>query len=288
MSLKVTILALLLTSLTTSLPMHQNPQNITDTLPSWVTPDVSTHALTKRTTSNPAFDPWSFNKNEHRTDGSPEGDVLRVSHCFCIDTPSKDLPPAYGQFHGSYYGFDYYNYHLNQSYPFSRTCASGEMSTVTKNTSPLANDHELYEIPKCLAWMQESYKQCWQTDDGNQFCVEAKHGKDFYYWNGQKRGIRNHPPAAGTLTTASPELDGQCQRMCQTVPALTLGVMQDTLVSNHSSKITLAESTVCTEGNLRPQWYGTCDPGDDIKKFWEAWNYIETYSDQADMCKHCA
>ena len=268
--------------------MHQNSQNITDILPDSVTPDVPTHALTKRTTSNPAFDPWSFNKNEHRTDGSPEGDVFRVSHCYCIDSPSKELPPVYGQFYGSYYGFDYYNYHLNQSYAFSRTCASGEWRTVTKVTSPLANDHELYEIPKCLAWMEDKYKQCWQTDDENQFCMEAKGGKDFYYWNGQKRGVRNHPPAAGTLYTASAELDGQCQRMCQTVPARTVGVMQDTIVSNHSSKITLAESTICTEANIRPYFYGTCDPGDDIQKVWEAWNYIETYSDQADMCKGCA
>ena len=269
--------------------MHQNSQNITDILPVSVTPDVSAHALTKRTImSNPAFDPWSFNRNEHRTDGSPEGDVLRVSHCYCIDTPSKDLPPAYGQFYGSYYGFDYYNYHLNQSYAFSRTCASGEWRTVTKVTSTFANDHELYQIPKCLSWMQDEYKQCWQTDDGNQFCMEAKHGKDFYYWNGQKRGVHNHPPAAGTLYTASSDLDGQCQRMCQTIPARTEGVMQDTIVSNHSSKITLAEATNCTEASIRPFFYGTCDPGDDIAKVWEAWNYIETYSDQADMCPHCA
>ena len=90
------------------------------------------------------------------------------------------------------------------------------------------------------------------------------------------------------MYTASPELDGQCQRMCQTVPARTPGVMQDTLVSNHSNKITLAESTVCKEKSVRPDFYHTCDPGDDIPKFWETWNYIETYSDQADMCKHCA
>ena len=236
--------------------------------------------------TNPAFDPWSFNKNEHRTDSSPEGDVLRLSKCFCIDTPSKDLPPIYNQFYGSYYGFDYYNYHQNQSYAFSRICASGEMSTVTRVTSPLPHDHELYDIPKCLAWMQEEYKKCWRTDDGNEFCAKASQGKDFYFWNGQERMVRNHPPASGTLVTNSPELDGQCQRMCQTVPARTSGWMQDTIVSNHSSKIQLAEATLCKEKSVRPEWYGTCEH--EVPKFWEAWNYIETYSDQADMCQHCA
>ena len=140
-------------------------------------------------------------------------------------------------------------------------------------------------MPKCLGWMEEEKKQCWATDDGNEFCGEVKKGKDYYYWNGQKRKVRNHPAASGTKNTSAPHLDDECQRMCETVPARTVGWMQDTIPSNHSNKINLATATVCDPRSAVGMGL-SC--GGETPKVWETWNYIETYSDQADMCKGCA
>ena len=267
MSLKLILLALFLTSLTAGLPIQ---------------------TLTKRTTVNTPFDPWDYNKNQRRTDGDVEGDIFRLTKCYCVDTPSRDLPPVYGQYYGSYYGFDYYNQHANKSYAYSWTCASGELETL--NTEFAASEY-YWLAPKCLSWMEEEKKQCWDTGDGNEFCAEAMKGKDYYYWNGQKRRVRNHPPADGTTYTTPSKLNEECQRMCQTVPANTEGWMQDVVPSDRANKVNLATATVCSATGGLLQDDVCAEPGGrmrQVPKVWETWNYIETYTDQADMCKGCA
>ena len=117
-------------------------------------------------------------------------------------------------------------------------------------------------------------------------------GKDFYYWNGQKRRVKNHPPEVETTYVTPAALTDECERMCQTVPANTEGWMQDVVISDREHKINLATATKCN-GELGIWIYTTCDePWEpDHKTFpkkWETFNYIETYSDQADMCAQCA
>lgn len=141
--------------------------------------------------------------------------------------------------------------------------------------------------PKCLAWMEEERKQYWDTDDGNKFCAEVNEGKHYYYWNGQKRRVHNHPAVVGTTNTSASQLNEECQRMCQTVPA-HMGVVQDTILSDHNNKINLATAATCSPDS--GLWMGPicAGPRRTIPKKWEFWNYIETYSDQVDTCKGCA
>lgn len=287
----LTLLALFFASLTAGLPIHQASQNTTTHIAS----QLSAHTLAKRTTANPPFDPWEFQKNGHRTDGDTEGDIYRLTKCFCIDTPSKDLPVIFGQHYGNYYGFDYYNYHLNKSYAFSWTCDSSELENLNQPISDylfVQDRSQNYLAPVCLAWMEEEINQrCWDTGDGNTFCASSLKGKDYYSWNGQWREVHNHPAKDGTTKMPSPQLNEECQRMCQTIPCNTPGYMQDTLVSDHENKIILRVSQQCQKG-VGPLTGSTCDkPGEHKKtkpKTWETWNYIETYTDQADMCKGCA
>ena len=284
MSPKFTLLALFLASLTASLPVHRTSQDISTLIVNSTAPDLSTQTLAKRTTANPPFDPYHY---EHdRTNGDDHGDVYRLSKCYCIDTPSKDLPPVYGQFYGSYYGFDYYNAHEDQSYAFSWTCANGEFETL--NIPEPSGEHNYFLAPKCLSWMEEERKkECWDVGRGNEFCVEIHKGKDYYYWNGQKRMVHNHPPASGTTKMAAPELDEECQRMCQTVPANTPGFMQDTILSDHEHKINLATQTTCSSSS-GVGMDSFCEGRNAVPpKVWDFWNYVETYTDQADMCRGC-
>ena len=228
-------------------------------------------------TANTPFNPSETNP-DHRTDGTNiDGDVFRLTKCCCIDTPSRDLPPVYGQYYGSYYGFDYYNSHLGKSYAFNWTCASGELATLNE---PVDGAEYYWLAPECLSWQEEEKHQCWDTGDGNKFCAEAMKGKDFYYWNGQKRRVHNHPSKGGTSYVIPPVLDDECQRMCQTVPANTPGYMQDAIPSDYEHKISLANATKCVGRE--------CGSIPVKEKHWDTWNYIETYSDQADMCPKCA
>ena len=289
MSPKLTLLALLLASLSTSLPVHRASQeNATYPLNSSA-PNVPAHALAKRTTANLPFDGFEYNKNHQRSDGEREGDVFRLSKCYCIDTPSRDLPAAYGQYYGNYYGFDYYNYHHNKSYAFSWTCRSGELETLN---GAWTSAESYYLAPQCLSWMEEERKECWDTGDGNEFCAEVYKGKDFYYWNGQKRRVWNHPPAGNTTAIQQPLLNDECQRMCQTVPANTKGYMQDVVPSDREHKLNLATATACS-AETGVSISLVCDypwekPHHMIPKVWETFNYIETYTEEADMCKGCA
>ena len=285
MSIKLTLLALSLASLTTGLPIHRTSQNTTSQFLNVTKTEFSTHALAKRTTTNPPFDPYEYNHNGHRTDGDLQGDIFRLSKCYCVDTPTRDLPAVYGQYYGSYYGFDYYNYHQDKSYAFNWTCASGELETL--NPRKLSSTDYYFLAPKCLSWMEEDKKQCWDTGDGNEFCVEVKHGNDYYYWNGQKRMVHNHPAKTGTTSIPAPLLNEECQQMCQTVPGI-MGPMQDVIPSDHEHKINLATATTCSK--YTGVGMDTFCEGDAVEKprEWETWNYIETYSDQADMCKGCA
>ena len=281
---KLTVLALSLASLTVCLPIHRNSQNAPSQFLNATAPDISTYPLAKRTTANLPFDPYDLNHNGHRTDGDLQGDVFRLSKCFCIDTPTIDLPPVYGQHYGSYYGFDYYNYHQDQSYAFKWTCSSGELETL----NPRFTAAEKYLLaPKCLSWMEEDKKECWDTGDGNEFCFEAHKGNDYYYWNGQKRMVHNHPAQHGTDKVPQPQLNEQCQQMCQAVPGI-MAKKQDVIPSDHEDKIDLATATTCDKHT--GVGMDTFCEGDLVEKprVWEAWNYIETYSDQADMCRRCA
>lgn len=281
--------------------MHDASQ---DHLPQFLNsaaPDVAAQALTKRMTTlenqpyrptdNLPFDGYGFNNKHRRADHEKEGDVFRISKCYCIDTPSRDLPPVYGQFYGSHYGFDYYNYHLNRSYSFAFGCANGELETLNSKF----NDAEAYYLaPSCLAWMEEEKRVCWHTPDGNDFCAEVRKGYDYYYWNGQKRKVLNRPPREYTLNVTQPVLSDQCQRMCQKIPARTPGYMLDAIPYDHENKLILETATVCAGEISMPgaSMHVGCDyswekPKKVIPRTWEVWNWIETYSDQADMCKGC-
>ena len=292
MFLKFTLLALFLLSLAAGLPIRKTSPNTATESPSSPPFNISSHALVERKTDNPPFDGDLFNRNNGpRTDGSPVGDVFRLTKCYCVDTPSRDLPTVYGQYYGSYYGFDYYNYHKNRSYSFSWTCASGELESLQAEwTAPEA----YYLAPLCLSWQEERRKECWHTSDGNTFCFQLRGGKDFYYWNGQWRQVHNHPAKEGTTKMAFDPLNDECQRMCQTVPGNTPGYMQDVYPSDHEHKIVLVKSTQCTPspGTLWTSvdaclWPGN-NPAKNPPRVWDTWNYIETYTDQADMCEWCA
>lgn len=76
MSFKFTFLALFFANHTAGLPTHPTSQNTTVHLLNSTAPDISTHALAKRTTANPPFDPYEINHNGRRTDGDLEGDIL--------------------------------------------------------------------------------------------------------------------------------------------------------------------------------------------------------------------
>ena len=289
---KLTFLALFLASPITSLTIHGASQDGLAHVLNSVEPDVPTQALAKRTTANIPFDGYEYNKNHFRADREPEGDVFRLSKCYCIDTPSRDLPPVYGQYYGNYYGFDYYNYHTNRTYSFNWTCANGELESLNAEWT---SAESYYLAPQCLAWMEEERKECWQTGDGNEFCVQLHHGKDYYFWNGQKRRVVNHPPEGNTTYIMQPRLFDECQRMCQTIPANTPGYMLDAIPYDHEHKLNLATASVCAGEQTAPgaslKWM--CDytwekPKKTIPKKWDTWNYIETYTDQADMCKGCA
>lgn len=293
MTPKFALLALSLGSLSTSLPTReasQNNANATHILDS-ETPTNVTPDLAKRTVAHLPFDGYEYNQQHPRADHEREGDVYRLTKCFCIDTPSRDLPAVYGQYYGAYYGFDYYNYHNNKTYSFSWTCESGELESLNDG----AWSAESYYLgPKCLSWMEWERKQCWKTDDGNKFCADAFMGKDYYYWNGQKRKVHNHPPPGLTTYAEQPLLFDTCQRLCQTIPANTPGYMQDAIPYDHDHKLNLETGAVCAGETGMPgvNMHLMCDytweqPKKTIPKVWETWNLIETYTDQADMCKGC-
>ena len=290
-TLLFTLLALFLASLTTSLPAHQASQDNSSPVLNSLAPANSAQNIAKRTTAELSFDGYEYNQHNRRADHEHEGDVYRLTKCFCIDTPSRDLPPVYGQYYGSYYGFDYYNYHMNKSYSFAWTCASGELETLNDG---YYSAESYYLGPKCLSWMEWERKQCWQTGDGNEFCADAFMGNDYYYWNGQKRKVQNHPPAAETTLFKQPLLFDTCQKFCQTIPANTPGYMQDAIPYDHDNKLNLATGTVCAGEEQMPgaNMHMLCDytyekPKKTIPRVWETWNSIETYTDQADMCKGC-
>ena len=307
MSLRVTLLTLFFLSLTAGLPVPQTSQDnaaqhlkslalkisalvkpTTDIPLKSSTPNISTHALAKRTTANLPFDGHEFNRNNVRTDGSLDGDVFRLTKCYCIDTLSLNLPTVYGQYYGSYYGFDYYNKHKNESYAFSWTCASGELESLN---SRYVSPENYFLAPQCLSWQEETKKQCWSIGDKDTFCVQLRTGKDWYSWNGQWRRVHNHPSKEGTSKMPAGQLNEECQRLCQTVPANTPGYMQDAIPSDYEHQIELAHETPCTPSP--GGWlsnYDACPniPTLDPLKYWMTWNYIETYTDQADMCKGCA
>ncbi len=294
-------LALLLATLTAGLPILPTSQIPAVQSLNSVALDNSSHVLVERSqatlsdgAANPPFDPnLSLVFGAFRSDGAMLGDVFRLTKCFCIDTPSLSLPAVYGQYYGSYYGMDFYNVHLGRSYAFNWTCASGELESL--QTEFFGQAESYYLAPKCLAWMEEERKACRETDDGNKFCAEFKKGKDYYFWNGQKRRVHNHPAETGMKFVTPPVLNQECQRMCQTIPANTPGYMMDALPFDHAHKLNLAKATVCNpKANDGPPTAGICDwPGQPPKaskhpKVWETWNYIETYTDQADMCPECA
>lgn len=142
--------------------------------------------------------------------------------------------------------------------------------------------------PKCLSWMEEdTEKQCWDTGDGNEFCVQVIKGKDFYYWNGQKRRVHNHPPPGGTVMVKPKQLTEECERMCQTIPGLTQGTMMDTIESDRAHKNNIATASMCSPQSGIGMGL-TCTQKLQGPKTWDFWNYIETYYDQADMCDGCA
>ena len=291
MFLKFTLLALSLSSLTAGLPIHQTSRNTAIQPLDSLAPNISTHALAKRATANPPFDGFAYNQHSTRTDGSPTGDVYRLTKCFCVDTPSRDLPAVYGQYYGHYYGFDYYNYHENTSFAAFWTCASGELESL--KTDIFVGPESYYLAPLCLAWQEDVKKQCWETGDGHTFCVKVKSGKDWYGWDGQWRKVHNHPAKEGTGKMPPGKLNEECQRICQTMPANTPGYMLDVVPSDHEHKIELARSTVCTpSGGGTSNWDACPWPGSNTRanppRIWDTWNYIETYTDQADMCHGCA
>lgn len=111
--------------------------------------------------------------------------------------------------------------------------------------------------PICLAWTETKRKECWQTGDGNEFCYQVHHGKDTYYWNGQKRG-----DPKGARHMGEPELMDTCQDMCQQLPTIEEGVMMDAIEADHEHQMTL-------------QYYH------------QVWNSIDLFTETADMCDGC-
>ena len=134
------------------------------------------------------------------------GDELNVTKCYC-EGPNADSHP------GHYYQFDYLNYHNKQEYTLSWTCDSD----ATTRGWAMADDRRMeFPVPECWngrdSWRKERRKECSRSYNGDTFCFElgdSVHPYDYYFFNGQKRGL----PDTG-IRELAPD---QCAALCDKV-----------------------------------------------------------------------
>ena len=117
------------------------------------------------------------------------GDMLNVTKCYCESATAHNIA-------GSYYQFDYRNFHTAQEYSLSWSCDS---SKTTTGFGRNGHRREAFSLPVCWnghdAWRDEKKAMCVKSYNADTFCFELgnKHEPyDHYYYNGQKRGLPDY------------------------------------------------------------------------------------------------
>lgn len=116
------------------------------------------------------------------------GDVLNITKCYCQGL-NEDRNV------GHYYQFDYRNYHNEQEYTLAWTCDSDVRTT---GWGTIGSKRVDFLVPDCWnahdLWRKEKRKECSRSNIGDTFCFELGNTRDpydYYYFNGQKRGLPN-------------------------------------------------------------------------------------------------
>ena len=117
------------------------------------------------------------------------GDVLNITKCYC-EGRNEDSNS------GHYYQFDYHNYYNEQDYTLAWTCDS---DVTTTGRGKVGSKRVDFPVPDCWnahdSWREEKRKECVRSYNGDTFCYETGNAHDpydYYYFNGQKKGLPNH------------------------------------------------------------------------------------------------
>lgn len=132
------------------------------------------------------------------------GDMLNVTKCYCEDVTQASSP-------ASYHLIEYRNFHNEQVYSLGWACESTRTVTGRGQDGPR---RVKFPVPMCWnghdSWREKKQKECIRTYNADTFCYELgdkKHPHDYYYFNGQKRGL----PHEG-FTDYSPD---RCVALCR-------------------------------------------------------------------------
>ena len=117
------------------------------------------------------------------------GDMLNVTKCYCQGANQASRP-------GSYYLFEYRNFHNAQTYTLGWSCDSAKMTTGWGTNGP---KRLKFSLPECWnghdSWREEKRASCVRSYNADTFCFELGNKSDphdHYYFNGQKRGLPNY------------------------------------------------------------------------------------------------
>lgn len=153
----------------------------------------------------------------------PRGDQLTTTYCYCSSReppqrPQDEEDPAKK---GSYFQYDYYNYHMNTTFVIQRAC--GPASDVWWELC--ANPYRDMCIPQidwdcqdnliCAIFEREEEKigkdeLCFALDDHHSFLVP----KDMIWFNGQKRSLRPKG-SQGRHEQADADVQVLCEDLCE-------------------------------------------------------------------------
>ena len=114
------------------------------------------------------------------------GDMLNVTKCYCEGANQASRP-------GSYYLFEYRNFHKAQTYTLGWSCDSAKTTTGWGTNGP---KRMKFPLPECWnghdSWREEKRASCVRSYNADTFCFELgnkSHPHDHYFFNGQKRGL---------------------------------------------------------------------------------------------------
>ena len=114
------------------------------------------------------------------------GDMLNVTKCYCEGTQKSPNP-------GSYYLFEYRNFHKAQVYTLGWSCDSANAVAGWGQDGPKSVK---FPLPECWnghdSWREQKRASCVRSYNADTFCFELgdkTDPHDHYYFNGQKRGL---------------------------------------------------------------------------------------------------
>ena len=117
------------------------------------------------------------------------GDMLNVTKCYCEGTKQSPNP-------GSYYLFEYRNFHKAQVYTLGWSCDSAKTVTGWGQDGPKSVK---FPLPECWnghdSWREAKRAACVRSYNADTFCFELgdkTDPHDHYYFNGQKRGLPDY------------------------------------------------------------------------------------------------